>query len=230
MTYEPTLRQLKCFIAVAEELNFRRAAARLFITQPPLSRQIKGLEEALGVRLLERDRRGVSLTKAGKRFLVDARVLMRDSREMVRRVNRQEQGAKSRVYLGITTAVDVSLFARIEAALEERFPGAQVRVERQISMRLLRDVNRGLMDAAIIGLPSHTAGFAVEPLGDDPIVACIASHHRAAKKRNISLLDLQDGALFWFARRLNPRCHDHCQAIFHQPRSGSRIAITFVTV
>ena len=56
----------------------------------------------------------------------------------------------------------------------------------------------------------------MESLGDDPIVACIASHHRVAKKRKISLLDLQDGPLLWFACRLNPHYYDHCQAIFHQ--------------
>ena len=108
------LRQLTYFIAVAEDLSFRRAAERLFITQPPLSRQIKMLEDSLGVPLFDRDRRGVRLTEAGTRFLVDARSLVNESEQIRARFGPGQNTAQAELTLGITTVIDASLFAWVE--------------------------------------------------------------------------------------------------------------------
>ncbi|MGP1630555.1 MAG: LysR family transcriptional regulator, partial [Giesbergeria sp.] len=207
-------RQLKYFIAVAEELSFRRAAERLFITQPPLSRQIKMLEESLGTRLFDRDRQGVRLTEAGNEFLADARSLLRASEQVLTRFKPQSERNKTAITLGITTVIDASVFAWIGAAFEQRFPGARVNVKRQISACSIRDLNQGVLDVAVIGLPSHTDGLTVEHLCDDPMVACIASNHPAARKRRVSILDLQDDKLFWFNRKLNRAYYDYCQQVF----------------
>nr|WP_286181040.1 LysR family transcriptional regulator [Leptothrix sp. C29] len=211
------LRQLKYFVAVAEELNFRRAAERLFITQPPLSRQIQMLEEAVGARLLDRDRGGVRLTEAGERFLADARALLRESEQVVRRF--KPSGVADKLPLlrvGITTVVDVGLFAGIEPAFEQRFPGMRISTKRQISAHSIRDLNQDRIDIAVIGLPSRADGLTVEPLFDDPMVACISSSHRLAKRQRVSILDLGDDKLFWFERKLNPVYYDYCERIFER--------------
>lgn len=217
MSQPLNLRQLRYFVAVAEELNFRRAAERLFITQPPLSRQIQLLEETVSARLLDRDRGGVRLTPAGERFLADARALLRESEQVMTRV-RPQATANERplLRLGITTVVDVGLFAGIEPAFEQRFPGERVSIKRQISAHSVRDLNQGKIDVAVIGLPSRTDGLTVEPLFDDPMVACLSARHRLARRRRVSILDLGDDRLFWFERKLNPAYYDYCERVFEQ--------------
>lgn len=217
MTQQLNLRQLKYFIAVAEELNFRRAAERLFITQPPLSRQIQMLEETLGARLLDRDRGGVRLTEAGERFLADARALLRESEQAVMRV-RPQGVADERPLLrvGITTVVDVGLFAGIEPTFEQRFPGVRVSIKRQISAHSIRDLNQGRIDVAVIGLPSRADGLTVESLFDDPLVACISASHQLARRQRISIRDLGGDRLFWFERKLNPAYYDYCERVFER--------------
>lgn len=215
MGQQLSLRQLKYFIAVAEELSFRRAAERLCITQPPLSRQIRLLEDALGAQLFVRDRRHVRLTDAGGRFMADARSLLRDSEQVVTRFRPSgADGEKPTVRIGITTVVDVGLFAWIEPTFEQRFPEVRVSVKRQISAHLIRDLLQGLIDVAVIGLPSRADGLVVEHLFDDPLIACIASGHRWARRQRISLLDLAEDSLFWFERKLNPAYYDYCEQVF----------------
>lgn len=216
MAHQLKLRQLTYFIAVAEELSFRRAAERLFITQPPLSRQIKLLEDTLGATLFDRDRQGVRLTEAGHGFLADARALLRESEQVLGRFKPQPVDAKVTLTLGITTVIDVGLFAGIDTDFEKMHPGTRVIVKRQISAHSIRDLNQGLIDVAVIGLPSRAEGLTVAHLGDDPLVACIASSHPSARKRRVSILDLQHDKLFWFDRKLNPAYHDHCQQVFKQ--------------
>lgn len=214
MRPELKLRQLTYFIAVAEELSFRRAAERLFITQPPLSRQIKILEDALGTPLFERDRQGVRLTEAGHGFLADARSLLRESEQVMVRFKPKPAGAKLVLTLGITTVIDVGLFAGVDVEFEKICPGVRVIVKPQISAHSIRDLNQGTIDVAVIGLPSRADGLVVEHLCDDPLVACIASNHPSAKKRRVSILDLQHDNLFWFDRKLNPAYYDYCQQVF----------------
>lgn len=216
MRHPVQLRQLRYFIAVAEESSFRRAAERLFITQPPLSRQIRALEEDLGAPLFDRDRQGVRLTEAGRRFLVDARALVRDAEQVVMRFDATDGSGRERLRLGITTVVDVSLFAWVEAAFEARHATARVEIRRQISARSVRDLQQGLIDVAVIGLPSRTDGLIVEPLCEDPMVVCLPANHRAARRRKVSIVDLGADRLFWFERRLNPAYYDYCEKVFER--------------
>lgn len=210
------LRQLKYFVAVAEELNFRRAAQRLFITQPPLSRQIKMLEDSLGAPLFERSRQGVRLTDAGTRFLSDARSLIREADQVLGRFEPLDTPALTELRVGITTVIDASLFAWVEASFAKRFPETRLTVKRQNSSQCIRDLNRGTLDAAVIGLPSHAEGLTTEYLCDDPMVACIPASHKAAKKRQLSVLDLAQDPLFWFDRKLNPAYYNHCEKVFER--------------
>lgn len=214
MRPELKLRQLTYFVAVAEELNFRRAAERLFISQPPLSRQIKMLEDALGARLFERDRQSVRLTDVGHDFLADARALLHESQQVMGRFTPKPAGAKLILTLGITTVIDVGRLAGIAGELEKICPGVRVMVKPQISAQSIRELRQGKIDVAVIGLPSRAEGLEIEHLGDDHLVACMASSHPLARKRRVSIRDLQSDQLFWFDRKLNPAYYDHCQQVF----------------
>jgi DNA-binding transcriptional LysR family regulator len=207
--------QLRYFVAVAEELSFRGAAERLSITQPPLTRQIHALEREIGEPLFERGSQGVALTDAGEHLLAEARTLLAAADGLFSRLG-ERAGRQASLRLGITTVVDASLFTWVEPALRQHLPGLRLVQKRQISQRSVADVRRGLLDLAIIGLPSATAELAVEPLTVDPLVAAIPQRHALAKRRSISLLELRSDPLFWFSRPLNPAYFDHFEALFQR--------------
>ncbi|APW35813.1 LysR family transcriptional regulator [Rhodoferax koreense] len=215
MTSHLELRQLRYFVAVAEELNFRRAADRLAITQPPLSRQVRALEDDLGVQLLQRDRTGVALTASGAAFLAKARDLLERAEQLVSQTRRGAPKGEE-VRIGITTVVDAALFTWLAPALRQRVPGLALTQKRQISQQSVADLRRGLLDLAIIGLPSLTGGLAVEVLAVDPLVAALPAQHPLARRKRIALAELNDDALFWFARSLNPAYFDHFGTVFRQ--------------
>ncbi|MCS3803850.1 DNA-binding transcriptional LysR family regulator [Chromobacterium alkanivorans] len=211
------LRQLHYFIAVAEELSFRRAALRLCITQPPLSRQIKALEEQLGAQLFDRSFRQITLTDTGEHFLAQARGLIRHSDRMITQFRSQPE-PRSELEIGITTVIDASLFAWVEPESAKHFPNLRLQVKRQISMQSIRDLNAGALDLAIIGLPSRTAGLTVERLLDEPLVVGMSARHPAANRHRLALNDLSRDKLYWFDRKRNPAYYEHCERVFTRLR------------
>ncbi|MFP3550881.1 LysR family transcriptional regulator [Paraburkholderia sp. SIMBA_049] len=206
--------QLRYFVAAAEELSFRRAAERLFITQPPLTRQIQALEEIVGAKLFERDRGGVRLTSDGAYLLTEARELLAVADTTFERIAQHSARRGHELRLAITTVLDPALFSWIEPALKEREPTLRVIQKRQYSQNSVLDLRRGLLDAALIGLPSATDGLHVEPLFDEPLVAALPEGHALHKRRRISLLELADDALFWPQRRINTGYYDHFETVF----------------
>jgi len=211
------LRQLHYFIAVAEESGFRRAAQRLFITQPPLSRQISALEERLGARLFERSGRQIQLTDAGERFLAQARELVRHADTLAAQFG-TPPAQRQALRVGITSVVDASLFSWVEADFAQHFPDMRLHVTRQISVQSIRDLNAGALDVAIIGLPSRTAGLTVEPLLHEPMLVGMAATHPAARRRKLALRDFAHDTLYWFERKQNPAYFAHCEQVFKRLR------------
>lgn len=119
------LRRLRYFVAVAETLHFGKAAARLHISQPPLSRQIQQLEQEIGALLLRRSKRHVELTAAGEHLLVDARRLLVDAEQMGERTRRAAAGASGRLVLGFISAVDYSILPGCCALTAKRIPASR---------------------------------------------------------------------------------------------------------
>src|SRR5579862_2459315 len=117
------LRQLRYFVAVAEELNFRRAAARLHLAQPPLSAQIKALEERLGTRLFERTTRSVILTQAGRVFLREAHAVLTAARVAEQRVRMADQGLVGNLRIGLLAPMATARLAAILRGFRQKFPG-----------------------------------------------------------------------------------------------------------
>ncbi|MCB1491215.1 MAG: LysR family transcriptional regulator, partial [Rhodobiaceae bacterium] len=116
------LNQLRCFVAVAEELNFRRAAERLAMTQPPLSRQIKLLEHGIGLTLLERSNRAVRLTPAGESFLVSATDLLQRAEHAVLTARQAERGEIGAIAMGFVPSAALEFVPRIVDAMSEKLP------------------------------------------------------------------------------------------------------------
>lgn len=182
--------QLRCFVAVAEELHFSRAAERLNMTQPPLSRQIQLLEHSVGAQLIDRSSRVVKLTAAGKAFLPEAARILRMSEEaglMARRVARGEQGSLA---IGFTSASGYTLLPEVVRSLRERTPNIALTLKELVSTAQVEALNAGLLDMALmrphalqgelVSLPIKTEGMLLAVPADEaaqwpqqPTLACL---------------------------------------------------------
>lgn len=216
MNHRVDIRHLRYFIAVAEELNFRRAAERLHLSQPPLSRQIQALEDDLGSPLLARDRARVSLTPAGRAFLPEARKVLALLDKAVDAARSRGAGESNELALGYTLALDRSAFPEITQALERAHPECALSIRSKRSLQLIDEVRRGQLDAAFIGLPAETRGLAVQELASDPFVVALPATSACARKRVVALADLNGEPVFWFKRSANPSFYDYCERYFER--------------
>ncbi|MCK7624696.1 LysR family transcriptional regulator [Streptomyces sp. RS10V-4] len=187
------IRDLRYFLATAEELNFTRAAARLFISQPALSKQIRQLEEGLRVQLFRRDRRMVALTAAGDALLPRAREVVALWDEAQRAVSDAAAAEAAVLTLGVSTSVGRGLLPALRARFAERRPNWRVRV-RQIAWD---DATAGLADGttdlALLWLPfPGQESFAVEVVATEARWVALPAGHRLAAADGIAFADLLD--------------------------------------
>lgn len=205
-------RALQLFLAVADTGSLRQAAELLHLSQPPLSRAIKELEQRLGCRLFERHASGVTLTAAGRDlqpFAVrTARVLAEAQAAMAR------HAAPDSLRLGLTSAVEPPWLSGFIDAIRRAFPDRVLKRVSDTSPRLIRQLGAGRLDAACIALPSDTTGLLVTPVDRQPMVVALPAGHPLARRRRLSLSDLQVLPLFWFERVRQPAFHDHCERCF----------------
>ncbi len=144
------LRQLRYFIAVAEELHFRRAAARLHMSQPPLSQQIARLEEELGCRLLARTRRRVELTPAGTAFLRDARAMVGELDAAVATARRIDAGQAGLLRVNFVGSALLSIVPGIVQRFRRRRPEVEIELHERSTLEQLRAVGAGVVDVGLV--------------------------------------------------------------------------------
>ena len=187
--------QLRCFVAVAEELHFGRAASRLNMTQPPLSRQVQILEHLVGVTLLERTSRSVRLTAAGRSFLVDARRIVKmaeQSTALAQRVARGELGSLS---LGFTAASGYSYLPRLLERIRNGLPGIDLQLAEMVTPDQLDALRSGSIDIGLLRPPVSLAEFDVLPALREALVVASPSSGPLAARQIVRLHDL-DGMPF----------------------------------
>jgi DNA-binding transcriptional LysR family regulator len=177
------LRHLRYFTAVAEELNFRRAATRLNMTQPSLSAQIRQLEDLVGAQLLERDTHRVSLTPAGARFLEDSRRILRDAGDSIRTASRIARGETGQLAIGFVASLGHGLFPRVLRAFRKRFPDVDLRLSEMDTTQQIEALAAHRLDLGFIGLglPKDTAtDLELALVAKEKLVAAIPEDHRLA--------------------------------------------------
>ena len=208
------IRHLQYFAVVAEENNLHRAAKRLFMAQPPLSRQIKQLEDRLGVMLFERHSKGLSLTNEGAKVLEIIRPLLRMADTTSERLKKELRSEGKALRIGFTTAFEQGVFAKLEAALHEQY-GNRLHIVRAASPKLAREVRKGKLDAALVALPLEAPGLVVREIAyKEPLVAAIPEAWQLHHKKVLPLERVSDRQLFWFRREMNPAFFDFTKGRF----------------
>lgn len=184
------LYQLRCFVAVAEELHFGRAAKRLFMTQPPLSRQIQLLEHALGVELLERSSRQVHLSAAGHSFLRDARQILAFSQQASISAQRVARGEAGRLTLGFTAVSAYSMIPRLVAHATQALPNVDLVLREMVSVAQVEALASRMIDIGFLRqiVTRHLLEYAL--IHKEPLVVAMPPGHRLAQQQAIDVRDL----------------------------------------
>ncbi len=189
------LRHLRYFVAVAEELNFRRAAERLRLAQPALSAQVKNLEEELGVRLFNRTTRSVELTPTGQVFLKEARGILGATMHAEQLVRRAQHGLVGTMRVGVITPAMGPLLAKVLRTYRQKYPGVQVSLSALTSTEQLRRLREGELDAGILRPPVTFPELDLRFVEQAPQVLAAPAGHRLAKKRQLEWKDFNGEGL-----------------------------------
>ncbi|MGH9376749.1 MAG: LysR substrate-binding domain-containing protein [Terriglobia bacterium] len=216
------LRHLRYFVAVAEELHFGRAAGKLRIAQPPLSQQIKRLEEELGLPLFERTRRKVSLTHAGQEFLKEARRTLAQAEHAVRVARRADQGEVGLLAVGF---VDSALYQTLPPVLRifhKRFPEVELALYKLGAADQFGMLREGRLHAGFVRTRVDGPWLRQEIIFREPFMAALPSSHPLAKREKICLQDLAGDPFVIFPRTRGPGFYDEivglCLAAGFSPR------------
>ncbi|NKF24278.1 LysR substrate-binding domain-containing protein [Solimonas marina] len=181
------LNQLRCFVTVAEELHFSRAAERLHMTQPPLSRQIQLLEHAIGAALFVRNNRVVRLTPAGRTLLPEARTILRlaeNASLSARRVSRGEAGVVS---VGFTAAAGYEFLPGAIARWREEAPDIELRLKEMVSGQQLEALDAGRLDFGLLRPPVTRDGMRSKRVVRETLVAAFPANHPLASSESLTL-------------------------------------------
>ncbi|WP_406630870.1 LysR family transcriptional regulator [Amycolatopsis sp. WGS_07] len=193
MAEPPELRVLRYFVAVAEELHFGRAAARLHITQPSLSVQIRKLEHSLGARLLERTSRHVELTPAGEVLLDEARRLLVNAERLAAATREAANGVRGSLIVGFQANAAAELTPKILAAFQSRYPRVQVEMRSHDFTDPYVGLSNGSVDVAFVRLPVLMQSWlSVEPLFAEPRMLVTSSESPLACREKVTVADVVD--------------------------------------
>ncbi len=210
------LRHFRYFVAVAEELHFGRAARRLHIAQPPLSQQIKWLEQELGVLLFHRTTHRVSLTDAGRVLLKEARRVLVDVERSVRLARQTGEGTAGRMVIGFVSHFDGGVFSVVKPALAEEFPDLEIQLTPMDTMDQIAAIREARIRAGVAAVPIEDEDLEAEPLVRPPLFVALREGHRLSGRTSLRLQDLAGEPFIMFPKSSNPwivelfhrRCHE----------------------
>lgn len=219
------LQHLQDFVVVAQEMNITRAAERLGMAQPPLTRIIHGLEEELGVQLFDRSKRQIALTPAGKVFLEHSTPLLSQYQEAVQLTRQVSRGEKGRLHVGFTGAAIYSILPDIVRVYSERFPDGEV-VLRDLSLlspqARMQALHEQQIDIAFLSAPPAEQGIRSEQVFECSLAVILPRTHPLAAESAVPLAALAQEAWIWSPRRKHERVCNQllhlCQQAGFEPR------------
>ena len=221
------LRHLRYFLAVGEALNFTKAAARLRVAQPALSRQIQDLEDEIGVDLLHRSSRGVTLTAEGKLFLEEVRELLKHADESIERVRALARGEYGELHIGYAPVPSTEILPPTLAAFQKAVPRVKVLLHDLSSDQLIAGLRNGTLELAIMVEPigEQTVGIEFEVLRTEGLCVAMSAAQPLARLKSIPLERLADEPLVGLSRKGYPEYYDYLDRIFAPIHAKPRIVV-----
>lgn len=215
-THLPSVKQLQCFLAVAHELNFRRAAERLRMTQPPLTRQIQCLEAVLEQRLFHRSTHDVSLTDAGRALVARAEKILSELNGLLTDATL----SAGRLRIGLTRTLNFDAVAPLRHPLSQLKADDEIETPDLTSAQLLHALVKNRLDLIITGEKGAEADSRLDYqwIYREPLLIAMPETHPASLMPAVALEQIADLPLFWFPRSANPLFYDKCQRYFTQLR------------
>src|SRR6478752_1256606 len=204
----PETRQLRYFVALAEHLHFGRAAAALHISQPPLSRAIRGLEQQLGARLLARSKRKVELTPEGARLYEEAKRLLGQLERAAREVSAMAAGESGRLRLGFVSLADYGVLPGLLKAFKAARPGVSLALREMLSPEQAAALSAGELDFGLL-LPPVAGDLEHLVVQSERFVAALPARHAAARRRGrVTMRELAGEAFVMVPREIAPGLYD----------------------
>ncbi len=206
-----SLREVECFLSVAEELSFTRAAERLRLAQPPLSRHIKSLEEKLEVQLFERSRRHVLLTPAGVAFRAEARDILQRLHRAGEAARRAAEGETDQVSVGFVSAVLSPELVEVFTRFGKRHPGVRMHLHDLLPSEQLEALSGGDLDVGFIGVvpPKLPRGLWATPWREEGLFAFLPPNHVMARQKEVRLADLAEEPFVMISAEAAPAYTSH---------------------
>ncbi len=205
-------RHLRCFVVLAEELHFGRAAQRLSMTQPPLSLNIQQLETSVGARLFERNSRGVALTAAGQAFLPRAQALLQQAAQAAREARDVGHGIAGQLRIGFAGTVLFRGLPQVLRAFSAAHPRMRLTLQELSSSEQLVELVHDRLDLGFVHTTRVPQGFSQILLSSQPFVACLPAAHRLGGEGAIELHELRGEAMAVVMRAVSPDYHDRIVA------------------
>jgi DNA-binding transcriptional LysR family regulator len=217
------LRHLRYFVAVAEELNFSRAAERMHMAQPPLSAAIRQLERDVGVELFVRTTREVRLTDAGRAFLDGARRTLADAERAAEDAKRAAAGELGQLRIAYSWSTRFETLPTLGRAFRAGYPDVELLAQELWNARMPAAFGNGSIDIAISLCPEIAAELELAPIRNERMVALLPEAHPLAREEAIPLSALAAEEFVVFPREIAPRLHDAFMAIFRRAGFEPRV-------
>src|SRR2546425_308390 len=220
------LRHLRYFVAVAEAENVSRAALKLHVSQPALSRQIRDLEDELGFLLLERSAKSVRLTEAGRAFLIEARAVLQRAEDAVKAARTIARGGAGELHVGYAPSLTARILPQTLRAFQAQLPNVRVRLHDLSTEEMLAGLREGKLQIAFVVrlTPAMLRGLRFEELARDSMCLAVAPKHPLATRRTVTLVEVAREPLITYSRKDYPDAHDNLAAMFAAIKSKPRIA------
>ena len=216
MNDDVELRHLRYFVAVAEELHFGRAAERLHLSQPPLSQQIRRLEDVVGYALFVRTSRSVKLTGAGEAYLERARRTLRNVQRDIEEIRRIGQGEVGSLHIGFVSSAMLTTLPEIFRAYREAYPRVHLHLHESFTSQVAEGLENGTLDAGILRDGDAAKTLNVTTLFTERYVAVLPATHACAEQKSISPGALRNEPFVYYPRSAGGRAFEKPLTLFEE--------------
>jgi len=218
------LKDLRYLVALADERHFGRAAQRSFVSQPTLSAQLKKLEDYLGVQLVERQPKQVTLTDAGEQIVARARRILEASEEVLALARSHRDPLAGKLRLALLPTIGPYLLPRVARQIRKALPRLELQLYEYRTAPMLEKLNGGEIDLGILALPVPMDGLEARQLYEEPFALAVPAQHRLAKSKDVTVDDLKDETLLLLedGHCLRDQALDVCSGIGVQEKQDFR--------